>query len=138
MSFFFDSFSESMLGTDVHSRVDFAADNLKFICTDHTDKTPSQSTDQDHFDLDDPANATVATSANLGTKTITDGVFDHADETLSAVTGDQFESVNYYKDSGATATSPLICSIDSGTGLPFTPSGGDIDVRPNVSGVFSL
>ena len=138
MSFFFDSYSESMLGTDVHSRIDIASDNIKFVCTDHADLTPAQATHEDHFDLDDPANATIATSANLGGKTITNGAFDHTDETLSAVSGDQFESVNYYKDSGATATSPLMCSIDAGTGLPFTPSGGDIDVRPNASGVFSL
>jgi len=138
MSFFFDAYAESMLGTDVHSRVVIASDNIKFVCTDHADKTPAQATDEDHFDLDNPAGATIATSANLTGKTITNGTFDHTDETLTSVSGDQFESVNYYKDSGATATSPLICSIDSGTGLPFTPSGGDIDVRPNASGVFSL
>ena len=135
MSFFFDSFSESMLGTDIHSRVVFASDNLKFVCTDHTDITPLQAT---HQDLDDIDIDIIATSANLTGKTITDGAFDHTDETLTAVSGDQFESVNYYKDSGSAATSPLICHIDTGTGLPFTPSGGDIDVRPNVSGVFSL
>lgn len=136
MSFFFDSYKESMLGTDVHSRVAISTDNIKFICTDHTDVTPAAATHEDHADLDGAG--TVATSANLTGKTITDGTFDHADETLSTVSGDSFESINYYKDSGVTTTSPLICSIDSGTGLPFTPSGGDIDVRPNASGVFSL
>ena len=135
MSFFFDSYSESMLGTDVHSRIVIASDNLKFVATDHTDITPLQAT---HEDLDDIDVDIIATSANLGSKTITNGAFDHADETLSAVSGDQFESLNYYKDSGSAATSPLMCSIDAGTGLPFTPSGGDIDVRPNASGVFSL
>lgn len=135
MSFFFDSYKESMLGTDVHSRVAITSDNIKFVAVDHADVTPSETT---HQDLDDIDVSPVATSANLTGKTITDGTFDHADETLSAVTGDSFESINYYKDSGTPTTSPLICSIDSGTGLPFTPSGGDIDVRPNASGVFSL
>ena len=135
MSFLFDSYTESLLGTDVHSRIDIPNDNIKFVCTDHTDITPLQAT---HVDLDDIDVDIIATSANLGTKSITDGAFDHADETLSAVSGDQFESVNYYKDSGTPSTSPLIVSIDSGTGLPFTPSGGDIDVRPNSSGVYAL
>lgn len=136
MSFFFDSYAESLLGTDVHSRIDIDADNIKFIAVDHTDVTPSQATHQDHADL--AGAGVVATSANLTGKTTTDGTFDHTDETLPTVSGDQFESINYYKDSGVSATSPLMCSIDSGTGLPFTPSGGDIDVRPNASGVFSL
>lgn len=136
MSFFFDSYSESMLGTDVHSRVVISSDNLKFVCVDHTDDNPAQATDQDLDDI--LAAGRVATSANLTGKTITDGAFDHTDETLSAVSGDQFESINYYKDSGVDTTSPLMCKIDSGTGLPFTPSGGDIIVRPNASGVFSL
>ncbi len=135
MSFLFDAYTESLLGTDVHSRVVIASDNIKFVCTDHTDITPLQAT---HVDLDDIDIDIIATSGNLTGKTITDGAFDHADETLTAVSGDQFESVNYYKDSGSAATSPLIVHIDTGTGLPFTPSGGDIDVRPNVSGVFAL
>jgi len=135
MSFFFDAYAELMLGVVVHSLIDISADNLKFVCTDHTDITPLQAT---HVDLDDIDIDIIATSANLSGKTTTNGAFDHTDETLSAVSGDQFESVNYYKDSGSAATSPLMCSIDSGTGLPFTPSGGDIDVRPNASGVFSL
>lgn len=135
MSFLFDSYSELMLGVVVHSLIDISVDNLKFVCTDHTDITPLQAT---HVDLDDIDIDIIATSANLTGKTTTNGAFDHTDETLSAVSGDQFESVNYYKDSGAAATSPLMCSIDTGTGLPFTPSGGDIDVRPNASGVFSL
>ncbi len=135
MSFLFDSYAESCLGTDVHSRIVLASDNIKFVCTDHTDITPLKAT---HEDLDDIDVDIIATSANLSNISITNGAFDHDDETLAAVSGDQFESVNYYKDSGTPSTSPLIVSIDSGTGLPFTPSGGDIDVRPNSSGVYAL
>lgn len=135
MSDHFDAYKEAMLGTAVHSLVDIASDNIKFTCCDHADVNPDLGA---HVDLDDIDTNLVATSANLSSKTITDGVFDHADETLSSVTGDQFESIVYYKDSGSAATSPLMTKIDSGTGLPFTPSGGDIEVRPNASGVFAL
>lgn len=136
MSDHFDSYKEAMLGTAVHSLVDIPTDDIKFLCVDHADDNPDLALDVDHADI--AAGAIVATSANLSGKSITDGVFDHADETLSAVTGDQFESVVYYKDSGVSSTSPLMTKIDAGTGLPFTPSGGDIDVRPNASGVFAL
>ena len=33
-----------------------------------------------------------------------------------------------YKDTGTEATSPLIAMIDTATGLPITPNGGDIIV----------
>lgn len=136
MSDFFDAYKEAMLGTAVHSLVDIASDDIKFICVDHTDDNPALATDVDHADI--AAGGIVATSANLSSKTITDGAFDHADETLSSVSGDAFDSIVYYKDSGTSSTSPLMAKIDSGTGLPFTPSGGDVDVRPNASGVWAL
>lgn len=136
MSDFFDAYKESLLGTDVHSRVDIPTDNIKLVCVDHADDNPSLSADEDLADI--AAGARVATSANLSSKTITDGAFDHADETLGTVSGDQFESIVYYKDSGSASTSPLICKIDSATGLPFTPSGGDIEIRPHANGVFTL
>ena len=34
-----------------------------------------------------------------------------------------------YKDTGSEATSPLIAYIDTATGLPITPNGGDIAPR---------
>ena len=136
MSGHFAAYKESMLGTDIHSRVVIATDTIKFLCVDHADDNPALATDQDHADI--LTAGIVATSAALATKTIVAGVFDHADTTLTAVTGDQFESVVYYKDSTVSTTSPLMTKIDAGTGLPFTPSGGDIIVRPNASGVFAL
>jgi hypothetical protein len=44
------------------------------------------------------------------------------------VTGDQSEALVIYKDTGMASTSPLIAYIDTATGLPYTPSGGNIDV----------
>ena len=66
---------------------------------------------------------------NFAGKTKTAGVADADDVTLSSVTGDQFESIDIYKHTGVESTSLLICNIDTGTGLPFTPSGGDIVVQ---------
>lgn len=93
------------------------------------------------------AGARVATSANLASKTVTSGVADAADVTLTAVTGDPSEALCIYKDTGTEATSRQIAWIDTGTGLPVTPNGGDITVQwsangpwgpPNTPGIFKL
>ncbi len=70
----------------------------------------------------------IGTPQTLGSKTFTDGVFDAADASFSAVTGNSVEAIIIYKDTGTPATSPLIAYIDTGTGLPITPNGGAINV----------
>lgn len=78
-------------------------------------------------------------SGALGSKTFTNGTFDAADATFSAVTGNTVEAIVLFVDTGNTATDALICYIDSATsGLPVTPNGGDITVAWNASGIFSL
>jgi hypothetical protein len=112
------------------------AGNVKAILVDLADYTYSAA----HDFLDDvPGGAIVATSANLGTKTFVDGLFDAANLTFSAVTGDQSEAVILYVDSGVTATSRLVAIFDTGvSGLPVTPNGGDINLNFNASGIFQL
>ena len=44
------------------------------------------------------------------------------------MTGASIEAIVLYKDTGTDATSPLIASIATATGLPITPNGGDIIV----------
>ena len=80
----------------------------------------------------------VGTPATLASKTVTSGVFDAADVTFTAVTGASVEALIVYKDTGSAATSPLIAYIDSATGLPVTPNGGDITITWNASGIFAL
>ena len=80
----------------------------------------------------------VGTPATLASKTITNGVFDAADVTFTAVTGASVEALVVYKDTGSAATSPLIAFIDTGTNLPVTPNGGDITIQWNASGIFSI
>lgn len=77
-------------------------------------------------------------SAALSSKTITNGVFDAADITFTAVSGATAEAIVLFVDTGNVATDRLICYIDAGTGLPVTPNGGDINVTWSVSGIFSL
>ena len=114
-------------------------DSIKLVFVDHADDTPVPATDD--F-LDDILSAArVATSGALASKTFTGGVFDAADITVTAVSGDPFESIVIYDDTPATdATKDLIAFIDTATGLPFTPSGGDITVQwdSGASKIFAL
>lgn len=71
----------------------------------------------------------VATSANLSSKTVTNGIADAADFTYTAVgAGAACNDLVCYQDSGVAGTSRLIFRIDTATGLPVTPNGGDISV----------
>lgn len=81
----------------------------------------------------------VGTDQTLGTKTFTNGVFDAADATYPAVTGNSAEAIVLYIDTGVAATSRLVAYLDTGfAGLPVTPNGGDITVTWNASGIFAL
>ena len=106
--------------------IDILVDNIKCVLVDTATYTVNLATDQ--FLDDIPVGERVATSGNLASKTSTAGVFDAADVVFSSVTGDVSEALVIYKDTGAAATSPLIAFIDTATGLPATPNGGDITV----------
>lgn len=68
----------------------------------------------------------VATSGALTGKTVTSGIANASSVTFTAVSGSAISQIVIYKHTGVDATSRLIAHIDSYTGLPFTPSGGDI------------
>jgi len=87
--------------------------------------TPNLSTDEFLSDL---GATTVGTAQTLGSKTSTAGVFDAADITYTALSGSAVSYIVIYKDTGSSATSPLIALIDTATGMPFTPSGGNVSV----------
>ena len=106
--------------------VSWNVDNIKCVLVDLADYTPD--TTNDEFLSDVPAPARVATSGNFAAKTTAAGVGDAADVTFTAVTGDPSEALVIYKDTGSAATSPLLAILDTATGLPVTPNGGDITV----------
>lgn len=107
--------------------ISWSADNIKAVLVDAADYTVAIDTHE--FLSDIPSGGRVATSGNMGTKTTTLGVADAADFTFSAVTGDPSEIIVFYKDTGSAATSPLIAYIDTATGMPVTPNGGDINIQ---------
>lgn len=113
------------LGTTSGDAVDLMDDTIKVALVDHGVVTPLPGT---HDFYDDISTAVVGTPQTLGTKAITGGVFDAADVTFTSVTGATCESLVIYKDTGTASTSPLIAFIDTATGLPVTPGGGDITI----------
>lgn len=107
--------------------IDWDTDDIRVILVDTADYTVNLAT---HDNLDDiPAAARVATSGALTGKTVAAGVADADDVTFSSVTGDPSEALVIYKHTGTESTSRLIGYIDSATGLPVTPNGGDITVQ---------
>lgn len=77
----------------------------------------------------------IARSGALGGKTTTDGVFDANDITVSAVSGSAFTHVILFKHTGSDATANLIAVFDIAS---FTPTGADVNVVFNASGLFSI
>jgi hypothetical protein len=116
--------------------VNLSSGDIKAVLVDLADYTYSTA----HEFLSDVALAgRVATSPNLASKTFTSGLFDAADVSFTAVTGDQSEALILYIDTGTAGTSRLIAFFNTGvTGLPVTPNGGDINVTWNASGIFQL
>ena len=116
------------------SNVNLSSGNVKAALVDTGTYTYSAA----HEFFDD-LTGVVASSANLGTKTVTNGVFDSADTTCSSVTGNTAEAIVLYVDTGVASTSPLVSYADTGgSGLPVTPNGGDINLTVNASGWFAL
>jgi hypothetical protein len=105
--------------------IDWDSDDIKVCLVDTGTYTVNLATHEDLADL----SGIVATSANLASKTVTAGVADAADVTFSAVSGSSVEALVIYQDTGVAGTSRLIAYIDTGTGLPVTPNGGDITVQ---------
>lgn len=106
--------------------INWTGDTIKAVLVDTGAYTVNLATHQ--FLSDIPSGARIATSAALGTKTATAGVCDAADVTHPAVSGASVEAVVLIKDTGSAATSPLIAYIDTATGLPVSPNGGDINI----------
>lgn len=118
----YDKGREGFLAGDI----DWDANTIKLVLVDEGADTIDLANDTN---LSDRAAASrIATSGAFTTKTVTNGVADAADVTLTAVSGATVESFDIYKDTGTDTTSRLIANIDTATGLPLTPNGGDVTV----------
>lgn len=107
--------------------LDWDADVIKTILVDTALYTVDLAL---HDFLDDvAAGSRVSTGGALTGKTTTDGVADATDDTHTAVSGATVEAIVIYEEEGTEATSRLIAFIDTATGLPLTPNGGDVTIQ---------
>lgn len=135
----YDEGRNGILGNGTHAQPDLDTNDIRVGLRDEGTTAVNVTT---QVDLADIVSALVAQSDALAGKTVgtvAAGVFDHTDEVLSSVSGASVESLDYYDYATATdATSPLLWNIDSWTGLPLTPNGGDVTLAPAAGGVYAL
>lgn len=118
----YDAARQRFLEAQIH----WLNDTIKVILVDTGAYTPQTAV---HQYLSDVAGSSrVAGPMTLTAKTTTGGAADAADVTFTSVSGPSIEAIIIYSDSGTESTSPLIAYIDTATGLPITPNGGDIIV----------
>lgn len=110
----------------LEAQINWMTDTIKVLLVDTGAYTPQTSVHQYLGDI--PVSARIAGPVTLVSKATNGGAADAADITFTSVTGPSIEAIIIYSDTGAEATSPLIAYIDTATGLPITPNGGDIIV----------
>ena len=105
----------------LNGEINFTSNNLKLLIIDKTYYTPNENTDQYVSDI--PANAIKKRSNNIQNVTNSLGVIDANDTSIGDYSGDFFDALAMYVDTGSDSTSKLIFFIDSSSGLPFGVSG---------------
>lgn len=110
----------------LEAQINWMTDTIKVILVDTGAYTPQTAVHQYLSDI--PTSARIAGPVTLTGKATTGGAADGSDCTFISVTGASIEAIVIYSDSGTESTSPLIAYIDTATGLPITPNGGDIIV----------
>ena len=120
--------------------INWLTNDIKCMLVAGSNYTPNFSA---HLYLSDiPTSARVTPGVLLTGKSTTGGAADANDVTFSAVSSSSpvVTAVVLYVDSGTESTSVLIAWLDTATGLPITPNGGDIIVTwdNGVNKIFRL
>jgi hypothetical protein len=120
----------------INAHINMSANTITIALVDTGVYTFSTS----HQFRSDVSNSAVIASTALSNKTVANGVFDADDATFTSVTGANCEALLIFQDTGVQSTSRLIAYIDSATGLPILPNGGDITVvfSSGASKIFAL
>ena len=108
------------------AQLNWSTDTIKAVLVDTGVYTPNLASHEYLSDIS--GSARISTSSALTGKTTASGAADANDVTFTSVSGASIEAIVLYKDTGTEGTSPLIAYIDTATGLPITPNGGDIIV----------
>lgn len=117
----FDKGRDKFLNADI----DYAVDTIVVYLIDTADYTVDLA---NHEFLSSVASGGRVANATLAGKSSSAGIADANDTVLSSVSGDPSEALLLIKSTGVDATSALFGWIDTATGLPVTPNGGDITI----------
>lgn len=107
------------------AQIDWLNDSISVVLGDSGTYTVNLTT---HEYYNAASAGTVAGPVALASKAVTSGAADANDVTFSSVSGSSIEYILIYKVVTTPSDSPLIAYIDTATGLPITPNGGDIIV----------
>lgn len=108
------------------AQIDWSSDTIKCVLVDSGAYSFNASAHQWYSDIG--PSARISSAVTLTGKATTGGAADANDVTFTSVSGASIEAIVLFKDTGVEGTSPLIAYIDTATGLPITPNGGDIIV----------
>lgn len=130
----YDGARKRFLEADIH----WLTDTMKVRLISTASYSPNFTTHQ--FLSDIPSASRIGSEVTLTGKSTNGGAADANDVTFASVSGAQVNAILIYKDTGVEGTSPLIAWIDTATGLPITPNGGDIIVTwdNGVNKIFRL
>ncbi len=135
---YYNDFPNALMGNPVHNRVDLDTDDIRCFLYDEGADALNLA-DEDVADI--IAGARIAESTDLGSKTVGvvgDGIFDHANFVFTSVTGNEVDSITYWGFNATESIAPLMWNLDSATGLPVLPNGGDITWAPAAGGVIDI
>lgn len=140
-SFLYDECRRSIGGIPTHSVIDFNDDTISVFFVDEADDSPNQTSDQDVADRASAAQVPAFASAPEVTD-VTSAISSNVlvidastDTVFTSLSGDQVESYDLFKDTGTDTTSPMISNHDDATGLPLTPSGGNVTIVWAATGI---
>lgn len=108
----------------LEGQFNWLADTVKVLLVSTSAYTVNAGTHK--FLSDISGSARIAGPVTLTGKSTDGGAADANDATFTAVSGGAIGAIVIYVDSGQEATSPLLTYLDTATGLPITPNGGDI------------
>ena len=129
------------LTTDYSARVDLDTDTIKCGFIDSGTDAPAAA---DIFVTSFstglvPAFASCVTLTSPTIGVVAAGTFDAADTLFTALTGASVEGISVFKNVTVVGDSPSLAYYDTGiTGVPFTPSGGDVTIQWNASGLWAV
>lgn len=116
---FYPKGAQKVLG----AKIDFSANNISAVLV------PSGYTYSVAHEFLSEIGGLVGAPVALANNDITGGIFDADDLDFGALApGNTVKALVLYKDTGAPATSPLLCYLDSVTGFPFATNGGGVSI----------